>query len=51
MGTGGICWPNGIAARLKTDAGVPISVAMACSYWARATPTSISWARVVSTWV
>ncbi len=45
--------PGGPAAGaiVSSAGGLPISTAIACSNWARKTPTAISWARVLSSWV
>jgi hypothetical protein len=48
MGMSGGASAGGAAARLNVEAGRPTSSAMACSSWARWTPTSMYCARVVS---
>jgi hypothetical protein len=42
---------RGSGGRLNSAGGFPIRIATACSYCARATPTSIASARVVRSWV
>ena len=42
---------RGVAGMEKSEAGFPISTAIACSSCARWTPTLMSWACVVLSWV